>query len=172
MGYVEPNSDINICAGVPLDPEYQNLLYFSTRTEQYNYFASKAVKSFNNQSYQRVGAGKMRLDVGADTIQGCNYLMFRNSSYNVKWFYAFITSIDYINNDCCEISYELDVFSTYGLFDVTYRRCFIEREHTPDDNIGKWTQPEPIDIGDLICTSMNTEWIFKSYAAVIAMAES
>ena len=36
-------------------------------------------------------------------------MMFQNSAYGDKWFYAFITSVEYVNDVTSNISFEIDV---------------------------------------------------------------
>ena len=94
--YIEPNSKIILCNNVPLDNTYQHTIYFANANAQTNYFLSKAKATLQEQTYQRVIKGKMRVQRTADSIYDCNYLMFQNTTYGSKWFYAFITGIEYI----------------------------------------------------------------------------
>lgn len=147
--YVNPNSTIILCKNVPLDTTYEHTLYFDNIGLQTAYFRSKAKTTFNNQTYQRVVRGKIRLQVCADDIYDCNYLMYQNTNYGSKWFYAFITGIEYINNITSEITFDIDSMQTY-FFDVELRQCFVEREHVSDDTIGLHTLPEKVDCSEMI----------------------
>ena len=113
--YIQPNSTIRLLTGIPLDNTYAHTIYFANKNAQAEYFASKTKTgcTFNAQTYQRVNKGTMRLQVLADDIYDCNYLMFKNTSYGDRWFYAFITSIEYVSNIVSEISYEIDVMQTW-----------------------------------------------------------
>lgn len=133
--YVNPNSTIILCKNVPLDNTYQHTIYFANATAQATYFQSKAIVTLNNQTYQRVERGKMRVQVNAEEIYTCNYLMFKNTAYGSKWFYAFVTGVEYVNDVTSEITFELDSLQTYW-FDTTLMPSFVEREHTNDDTIG------------------------------------
>ena len=106
--YIAPSTNIKLLKGVPLDNTYDHTLYFEDANSQANYFASMAKYTFNNNTYQRVNKGTMRIGVCADNIYDCNYMMFQNTNFGTKWFYAFINSIEYINNDVTEIEYEID----------------------------------------------------------------
>ena len=149
MAYIAPNSDVYILKGVPLDRSYNHTLLQSTEETQYNIFYSYKKYSLNNQSYQRSGKGKIRVALLADNLYDCNYIMFRNTSYGSKWFYAFIDSVDYINDNATEINYTIDVMQTW-YFDYDLGSCYVEREHSLTDNIGENLVPENIDTGDLI----------------------
>ena len=147
MSMIVPNSDIKLLANVPLDNTYEHTIYFSTSSDQYNYFSSKAVLSLTAQSYQRVNKGTLRVSGAAESFYNCNYLMFRNSGFsNSRWFYAFITKIEYINNNVMEITYELDVMQTWA-FNYSLQHCFVEREHTATDNLFENTVAENLDLG-------------------------
>lgn len=170
--YIEPNSNITIYHNVPLDNTYNHTLYFSNLAEQNTYFhANQNIIKYNltAQSYQRVVKGSMRVAVKADNLYDCNYLAFQNSSFGSKWFYAFITSVEYINNETSEIKFEIDVMQTY-IFDVELRQCYVEREHSVTDVAGDNIVAEPIDIGDITCNNVVGTGKFSSYVAVIATA--
>lgn len=149
MAYIAPDSDVYILKGVPLDRSYNHTLLQSDETSQYNTFYSYRKYILTNQSYQRAGKGKIRVGVLADNLYDCNYIMFKNTSYGSKWFYAFIDSVDYINDNATEINYTIDVMQTW-YFDYELGSCYVEREHSLTDNIGENLVPENIDTGDLI----------------------
>lgn len=147
--YIAPNTQIYICAAVPLDPSYDHTIYFADRSSQYSFFYSKAKWGFDAQSYQRVNRGYMRVQKQAEDLYDCNYLMFQNSSFGSKWFYAFITSVEYVNNEVSEIQFVIDVMQTWLVgFDYVLDQCFVEREHSATDIIGQNIVPENIEIGD------------------------
>lgn len=153
--YIAPNSTIKILKNVPLDPTYEHTLYFtpneSGKTAQSSYFSSKSKYTFTEQSYQRVNRGRIRLAAVADNLYDCNYLMFQNTNFGSKWFYAFITSIEYINNAVCEIQYEIDVMQTWHT-DYSLEQCFVERQHTVTDTLFGNITPEDINVSnDYIC---------------------
>lgn len=170
--YIEPNSNITIYHNVPLDNTYNHTLYFSSLAEQNTYFhANQAIVKYNftAQSYQRVVKGSMRVRVKADNLYDCNYLSFQNASFGTKWFYAFITSVEYVNNETSEITFEIDVMQTY-FFETTLKRCYVEREHSTTDVAGDNILAENVDIGDITCNMVVGSGHFLSYVAVIATA--
>ena len=148
--YIEPNSNIKIYHNVPLDDTYKHTLYFSSLAAQNAYFhANQNIIKYNltTQSYQRVVKGSMRIAVKADNLYDCNYLSFQNASFGTKWFYAFITSVEYVNNETSEITFEIDVMQTY-LFDITLKSSFIERQHSVTDRPGDNLVEENLAIGE------------------------
>lgn len=150
--YIEPNTIIKLLSNCPLDTTYDHTIFFESVEDQITYFSSLAKYTLNHQTYQRVNKGTMRIQLKADDIYDCNYLMFQNTSFGNKWFYGFIKSVEYLNNITSEITFEIDVLQSW-LFDYTLGQCFVEREHTITDLIGEHTVPENLETGPYISTS-------------------
>lgn len=134
---------------VPLENDYLHTFYFASKTVQETYFASKVVKSGADFSYQRKDK-IIRYPAHVDTLLNCNYVMYKNAAHSSKWYYAFITNMEYINDERTDIYIETDVLQTW-LFDYTVKASFVEREHVDDDKIGLHTVPEQIEHGEYIC---------------------
>ena len=128
--YIAPNTEIRLLSGVPLDNTYAHTIYFTSKESQAEYFAGKTLPNglLTQQSYQRYAKGTLRINRLADDIYNANYMMFRNTSFGNRWFYAFVNNIEYVSNTVCEIEYEIDVIQTW-FFDVTLLQSFVEREH-------------------------------------------
>lgn len=159
MAYIEPNSTIKLLKGVPLDRSYCNTIYWEgTKADQTAYFNTfvKTGCVFSNQYYQRYNKGSFRIQIPIATIIDCNYLMFQNTAYDNKWFYAFITDVEYVNDNVTEVMYEIDVLTTW-FFDYTMQDCFVEREHIEEaqDRVDGWLQPESLETGDYIIRDMH-----------------
>lgn len=155
---VTPSSTIYLLKNVPLNNTYDHTIRFTSQSAQLNYFErpSLRVASFTEQSYQRYNKGKLRIKELADNILSCNYLMFQNTAHGIaKWYYAFVTSIDYINENVSELTYEIDVIQTY-MFDISFGYCFVEREHTPSDGEEFWRVPENIETGEYMNIAENS----------------
>ena len=142
---------------VPLFPDNTNQIYFDNATHQNQYFTSRVYKTSNNLTYQRdyqVYALQAEYD---NTITSCNYLRYRNNNYGNKWFYAFITSIRYVNPNTVYIDFILDAYQTF-MFDITWKDCFIERSHVRDDTLGAHTLDEGIHVGNRYSKEVNVSW--------------
>lgn len=150
MPYIPPNSDVVLCRGVTIDSDYKHTLYFENVTDQNNYFFSKAFKQFHNVSYQRERRNFMTLEVPANEIYDCNYLMYRNTSYGEKWFFAFVDSVEYVSDKVTDIHYNIDVMQTW-MFQYILKQCMVEREHSVKDEVFENTKPENIGYGELTC---------------------
>lgn len=149
MSYIAPSSTIKLLRNVPINNTYKDSLYFATTADQTEYFDSCSAYTFSEQSYQRINRGRLRVNICADNVYDCNYLMFRNTAFNNKWFYAFIQQIDYVNNVTCEVIYELDVLQTWW-FEKDLGECFIERMHTGSDDLYEHYMIENLDMGDYV----------------------
>lgn len=148
MAYIAPDSIIRICKNVPLNNTYQDTFYFTNKTDQFSYFLSKAKYTVSEYSYQRQQK-KLMVGITADNLYDCNYLVYRNNAFGDKYFYAFITDVEYISNEVSAISFELDVLQTWH-FDYNPGMCFVEREHPRTDNAGDNLVPENIETGEFI----------------------
>lgn len=151
--YIEPNTVIRVLKNCPLDNTYDHTIWFGSVSAQTSYFMGLTKYTFPAQTYQRVNKGVMRLYRKADDLYDCNYLMFQNSSFGTKWFYAFITSVEYVNNTTAEITYEIDPMMTWW-FDFTVQECFVEREHAMTDVPGDNLLTEELAFGDYIYEDM------------------
>lgn len=171
MNYVTPNSDIYLLRGINLNNTYQNTIWHSSASAQFDFFCvnNSFVKyHLKKYSYQRYSRGRIWVDLPLENIQDCNYLVFKNSGLqnnsevyydktpNIganpspsKTYYCFITNFEYSNNNTTIIDYEIDVMQTY-MFDYELGECFVEREHTDDDTIGSHTVEENLPIGEYL----------------------
>lgn len=152
--YIAPNSTIRLLSGVPIDKNQSDTLWFASVGAQTSYFVGKTKRTFTLQTYQRTERGYCRLEVNPYDIYDCNYMMFQNTSYGSKWFYAFINSIEYINNEVAEVRFELDPIQSW-FFDYTLNQCYIERETPRTDEIGENILPEPIQTSEFV---LNNEY--------------
>lgn len=156
---IAPNSTIILLSGVPLDNTYTDTIYFSTEALQRTWFQSGGAgsgvtrKTYTAQSYQRIRKGVARIDVKADDIYNVNYMAFQNTSYGSKWFYAFVTDVEFVNNTTSDVFFELDVIQSF-LFDFQLEPCFVEREIPASDLVGEHTYPEDLPVGEIICHDM------------------
>ena len=147
--YIEPRSNIRILHNIPLDTSYEHTIYFADAVAQRGYFMYNQKFNLENYSYQRVQRGRARVGIKADDLYDCNYMMFQNSAYGDKWFYEFITSVEFINNETSEIAFEIDVMQTWH-FDYEPEYCFVEREHSTTDIIGDNIIPETLELGEYV----------------------
>lgn len=147
---ITPQTDIYLLK-CPIEADNRNQINFANATAQYNYFASLPKLVIDNCTYQRKD-DVMRLPYHIDDIINYNYVMYRNEAYGNKWFYAFITNMQYSSDHMTFVTIKTDVFQTWQ-FDLTYMKSFVEREHVNDDTFGLHTIPEGLEYGEYIVNS-------------------
>lgn len=140
-----PKSTIYVCSGVRLDPRYEHSIYFENATAQQEYFAGKVAHTFSAYSYLRK-SWPIQVDATMEQAKTWSYLFFRNGTG--KFYYYFITNVEYKSENSVLLTLELDVLQTY-LFDFDLLDCFVERQHTTTDGIGEHTLDEGLEVGDL-----------------------
>lgn len=153
---------------VPFDNSYRNTLAFQSLEDQQSYFASVCTKRLEKGTYTYVRmSNSIKVPFNAEGLYTYNYVMYQNSNYGSKWFYAFIVGVNYVNKNTTELVLELDVMQTW-FFDYHYNQCFVEREHVSDDGVGVHTNPEPqMAIDHIVKGGGNfNEW-FKDYWVVV-----
>lgn len=157
MAYIQPNSTILLIRGVPFEPDYDHTVLFPDASSQATVIHGSAKYTLNPNTYQRVNKNTCRVGLPADNLYDCNYMAFQNTAFGSKWFYAFIKEVNYINNECTEIVYEIDSFQSY-LFDFRIGDCFVEREHPITDAVGDNIIPEELNVGDLVLQGNRVEY--------------
>lgn len=172
--YIVPNSDVILLEDVQIDNTYVHSIYFQDEVAQYIHFSTEYNKRvFPNYSYQRVRKNRIRVQGNAEDLQTVNYMLFRNTAYGTKWFYAFVISSNYINDNTTEIIYEIDVIQTY-MFETVFRPSFVEREHVDNDRIGLHTFPENLETGEYrVANSIDNElFSYRSQNEFVIMGAS
>lgn len=176
MGTITPNSRVYLLDGVPLDNTYENTIHFASAALQSTYYLTTTSTYYNYHpllitpvSYQRVNDGVLRVNIPYDQIFNKNYMMFQNTGYNNKWFYAFILNSEYVNDQATNVYYELDVMQTWYM-EALLNPSYIERCHTVSDNIDEHLELEDTPLGDIICEQDVTDDIYDDYSVVITYA--
>lgn len=151
---VTPQGQIYLCK-TPLVSDYKHQLTFSNLQAQLSYFNSKIEKTFDNYTYIKHD-NMIKVGENIDNIINCNYLFYKNTGFTNKYYFCFITNMEYINENCTAIYFTTDVFQTWQ-FDINYHPCFVEREHVNDDTIGLHTVEENLNVGEVIEESETTD---------------
>ena len=168
MAVITPQTDVYLLK-VPLEIDEINQLTFASATAQYNYFNSLPKLGFDKFTYQRKD-GTIRIPAQMDDILSYNYVMYRNTAYSSKWFYAFITGMEYVNDSVTAVSIKTDVWMTWE-FDLTFKPVLIDREHANTDNPGDNTLPEGLELGEMVVNGSTTNFGSASnFCTVIEVA--
>lgn len=166
---ITPNSKI-VLLKTPMELDEANTLTFSSENAKYTYFNSLTKLELEKATYQREN-GVVRYPTTSGTtyedLIKYNYCMYQNTSYDSKWFYAFIENISYINDGMCEIKLKTDAFMTWQN-DITYKASYIERQHVNDDTIGKHLIPENVETGEYVCNSYEGAGIDTAHCVIMS----
>lgn len=156
MSYIVPNSTVKIfrqssTGPIPFDVNYENTCYFPNVNAQLTYMNAFNPITIDANSYQRVNNGVIKVSTGINdnniaALYNANYMAFKNTSFENKWFYCFVDKAEYVNNNTVTLYYHIDVIQTY-MFEWRLNMCLIEREHTVTDNFGEHTIPEGLETG-------------------------
>lgn len=139
-----PDSQVRLCS-VPFSDQTNILSFGTDDTARANYFQGKTVTNLTSDTgYNYVrGSRAIRVNKNKETLYNVNYMMYRNSNFGSKWFYAFVDSMEFINANCTEIKFSIDVWQTWES-SLTFKESFIVRQHIKksEDTIGANLQPE------------------------------
>lgn len=154
MAYIAPNSIVELFRYVNLTENYNDTLWFANSATKDAFFDGlndNRIGRFTPLTYNREERGFVRLEVPYSTAINANYMRFKNTSFENKWFYAFVTNVEYINNQVTQITFSLDYMLTWmGSF--TLGACFIERTHPYNDDDTYWLTPEPFNYSNYVYT--------------------
>ena len=146
-------TNVRLLSGVPFYNDYKDTRWFDTKAQQTAYFLNRACpKSMQQVTFQRF-EDKTYIAVSApiDDLRSVNYLMFQNAKTYDKWFYAFVTKLEYKNTGTTYVHFQLDVLQTWR-FDYGFKPSFVLREHTPlwyaDGTPVRNTVPEQLNYGE------------------------
>lgn len=148
MATFYPDSEIYLLKEIPFSPDYRNTGLFASRAQQELLFRQKAFYHAAQCTYVRE-TGRFKLEIPIAVAYQCNYIMFKNTAFQDKWFYAFCTGVAYVNNVTSEFTFTLDIMQTWA-FDYILKPCFIERQHVENDALGANLIPEGLEIGEMI----------------------
>lgn len=168
--YITPQTNIRLLHNVPFDSSYVHSLFFSSASGQTAYFQNLTKYNLNNYTYQRYDKGVLRVQILADNLYDINYMMFQNRAFGNKWFYAFVDKVEYLNDVTTAIYYHIDEIQTW-LFDWDFAQCFVERMHTPTDEIGDNIIPEPLELGEYVYNNYTPVIKFRERAVMVAITK-
>ena len=147
-GYVEPQGNIYLFSGVPLSPDHNDVIKISSNASGYSAISQYPLKVYSAETYTRTERGFLRIGDNAENLMTYNYMCWRNRSGS-RYFYAFVTNVGYINENCTEIQYIIDNYMTW--FDlVSLGQSFVEREIPETDNLFEHLIPENLNTGEYI----------------------
>lgn len=126
---IRPNATVKLLTGVNISADYRNTLYFTSKSNQYTELNKKTKYTLDNFAFikNNVNGGRLKINYHYSEVLDVNYLMFNTAQDPNKWFYAFVTSVEYANEFMTFINYEIDILQSW-LFDINFKPSYIERE--------------------------------------------
>lgn len=165
------NSRVIISKNIKIDKNYKNVLNYSENNMLELLLSNNHLVNQDN-TYQFININnKIRVNFSYQDCLTANYIAFQNPNYSNKWFFAWIEHVEFKSQNCCEITYVVDAWSTW--FDYWNQKpCYVIREHVNDDEIGLHTIPENIELGDYVLNSRKEDFMAEINNFAICMAVS
>lgn len=171
----EPNGECYLLRNAKVDPNNYDILYPASATDLANTMIAHSKYHIQNARPFNVNGylGFIMVDGSPENYFDCNYMMFRNTSYGNRWFYAFLGTPQAKNSGATYIPYSIDLFSTW-IYDCNIPSQLVVRQHVNDDTRGKWLAKENIELGEMVCvesgslTAAGTQDVDKTPCVLIA----
>ena len=140
-----PTTNLRLLS-VPLESDYSNTLWFPNVEAQTTYFTGKIIKTFDDFNYIKKD-NTIVVAEEIDKLYNCNYIMYKNTNFSTRWFYAFINRMEWASNGSTRLYVSTDVIQTW-FFDITYYQSYVDRCHSDTDVAGDNIVPEDFTTGD------------------------
>lgn len=165
------NSRVIISKNIKIDKNYKNVLNYSENNMLELLLSNDHLVNQDN-TYQFININnKIRVNFSYQDCLTANYIAFQNPNYSNKWFFAWIEHVEFKSQNCCEITYVVDAWSTwFGYWNQ--KPCYVIREHVNDDEIGLHTIPENLELGDYVLNSRKEDFMSEINSFAICMAVS
>lgn len=137
-----PGSRLRIMTGINLDNTYEHTIFWDKKepgfegdvTSQIGWFLHSdrnVLGDYDEYTYVK-GTNSIKVNDAFSKLYTANYMMFKNTNHENKWYFAFVINVEYVNEETTIITYEIDVMQTFH-FDYVLNQCFIDREHVKYD---------------------------------------
>ena len=168
------NGNIILAKGIGMDKEHKNIINYSSTNmlallrNQAHFVGEKTDYSFISENGK--GGNVIATNFTYQECKNANYIAFQNPTYYNKWIFAFIDSVEYANDGCTKITFTVDNWATW--FDnLTFKSCFVVREHVNSDTVGEHTVPEGLETGELIASSVDRDTELDTFSYIIQVTE-
>lgn len=161
---MEKNSRIILAKNIKID---KNNVTRLSNADLLSVLRDNSHLMYEGTDFEFIKNNKISLPCSYQTALSSNYIYFNNRNYYNKGFFAWITGVEYINDGCTEITYEVDTWSTW--YDsLQFLKCYVNREMVTDDTIGLHTIPEGIDVGRVYCDDIYyRHWAETVYIGIL-----
>lgn len=166
------NSRVIIARNIKIDKDYKNVLNYS-ESNMLDLLLNQNHLVNQDTTYQFINVNnKIRVNFTYQECLQANYIAFQNPNYSNKWFFGWIENVEFKSNNCCEITYIVDAWSTWFSY-WEQKPCYVIREHVSDDTIGLHTIPENLELGDYVLNARREDFKpeLSNYAICMAVTE-
>lgn len=172
---MNPQSAIRL-VDVPFEKDGGHTLYFASAELQKQYYAGLTGYTVGENNYTYVRKDSLiRVGLNVELLRKYNYLYYVNYQTTItdmgqtatpKIYYAFITKLEYVNENTTNVYIATDVMQTY-LFEIlsdTTSQSYINKQHVPksEDKIGYNILPEGLETGEYINSQILDSTSIKS----------
>lgn len=165
--YIPPNTVIYLLENIPLNSEYENTVYYPDEAHQVSAFRKYTKFTLTDYSYIRGVDNVIKVELPIQSVYKCNYLMYKNTSFEDKWMFCFIENVYYVSNEVTAICFKEDVMQTW-CYDYSFLDSFVDRRHETKDILYGNLQPEGLEIGSYY-TVVNEEEVVLNSSIEFAM---
>ena len=166
------NSRVILSKNIKMDKNYKNVLNYSENTMLELLLSNNHLVNQDN-TFQFININnKIRVNFSYRECLSANYIAFQNPNYSNKWFFGWIESLEFKSQNCTEITYIVDAWSTwFGYWQQ--KPCYVIREHVSDDTIGLHTVPENLELGDYVLNARKENFLasISNYAICMDVTE-
>lgn len=162
-------SKIYLAKNIKLDKNYKEVLNYS-ESQMLELITDNSNLVYYQSNYQFIReTNTIQIKAPYRDVCGANYMAFQNPDYSNKYFFAFIDNVKYLNENASEITYTIDIWTTW--YDYwNSKACYVIREHVVDDTIGAHTVPEGLETGDII-NAGSVDFGISTCHAIIALSQ-
>lgn len=132
------DADVTLYKDIGLYPDYSKSMYFTSKTQQTNWFnsipSSKRVE-LSNVNYNKIhNAFRVHEPVG--DVYAYTYIRIRNMDGSGRVYYGFVSSVTLIDGETTEFTIDLDALQTF-MCEWSLGECLVSREH-----VDRWASNE------------------------------
>lgn len=130
---------VRIFSGIPFTSDYKHTRWFSSQAQQLAYFDSQNVVhtmsevKFIGSNANRGANPYTTVNAPYDKIYNANYMMFENTKYENRWFYAFITHMEWVSSSSTRVYFKIDTLQSW-MHQMQFKPSYVIREHTREYN--------------------------------------
>lgn len=160
-------SKIYLAKNIKLDKNYKAVLNYS-ESQMLELITDTSNLVYYQANYQFIReTNTIQIKAPYRDVCGANYMAFQNPDYSNKYFFAFIDNVKYLNENASEITYTVDIWTTWHDY-WSAKTCFVVREHVTDDTVGANLIPEDVDTGDYVVNSHLSDLYNNDMAVITA----